>query len=119
MFPLYDSLKNGITLDKMKLKEKKELVSEIKSMDSDACEILYILMYCYSQDKKISFSSMYDMKNNEIEVDLKKIPNDVCQLLYRFSKQYVKKVQEDKSIEELKEAKQKIPKKMKIKNETI
>ena len=87
MFPLYDQLLTGCSIKKLKKIEVKDMIKKIDKMDSDAHEIIYILIYLYSLNvSKINELYPYNIKKNgnDINVQVCMLPNELLQLICKF-----------------------------------
>jgi len=103
-FPLYDTLKNKIKgQKKLTVSEKKKFLEAIPNLDSDGQELVYVLIKChYIENNKGEYTFPYNptISNGVFTFDFSNFPNELQQILYKFVLLHLKKLEEDKKIED-------------------
>ena len=103
-FPLYKTLNTNLSDKDITCTEKKEFVKNIPNME-ETHELIFTLIKCYyyEHEKKECFLP-YESKlqDRNITFDLLELPIKLRQLLYKFYNLHVKKISEDKQLEQLK-----------------
>lgn len=104
-FPLYDNLKNDLPKKDLTIKQKEELINCVLKMDSNAKELIYVLIQQYNSEYNtgkfsddIPFNAI-KKQNSDTECDiswsLTDIPIQLRQLLYKFMLLHIKNKAEE------------------------
>lgn len=104
-FPLYKSLAVGLPNKDLTVLQKNDLLSTIEKMTLEGREMVYALIKCFSIEKDQEDTIPYQgqRKGENLHFDLAKFPQELRQLLYKFSKIYKKKQEEDLALKSLHE----------------
>lgn len=98
-FPLYDNLKKDIIKKDLTMKQKEELCLNIKKLDNNAKEIIYVLIQYYSSDIDSTNGKIIPYNAEKVESDiswsLSDIPIPLRQILYNFVNLHNKKQKEE------------------------
>ena len=103
-FPLYDNLKKDIIKKDLTMKQKEELCLNIKKLDNNAKEIIYVLIQYYSSDIDSTDGNIIpynaekvesNKKESDITWSLSAIPIPLRQILYNFVNLHNKKQKEE------------------------
>ena len=100
-FPLYDTLSGSLSNKDLSAKHKTELIQNIKDMDIESHELIFVLIKCYFlQNEGNSLNIPYDgvVNTDSIDFNLQNFPNKLRQLLYKFVTLHCKKVAEDNEL---------------------
>ena len=87
-FQLYNNLIKDLPSKKLTIKEKKDFIEKIHTLDENGNELIYVLIRIFEKRKKkkenkFPFNSE-SIKDNEITFDINEFPNKLAQLLYKF-----------------------------------
>jgi paraquat-inducible protein B len=101
-FPLYTSLKSGISDKDLTATQKADFVKKIEKMNPEGHELIYALIKTfYINNKETLFTTPYNGKfvKNNVTFDMDDLPVKLRQIIYKFIKIHTKKVKEDKILE--------------------
>ena len=99
-FPLYDSLKKGISKKELTEKQKNLFIKKINTIDFFGHEMVYVLIQNYyfknetETKDKIPYKGQILKKN--ITWNLENLPLKLQKILYKFLNMHVKRMKEDK-----------------------
>ena len=100
-FPLYNNLLTDISSKDLKTIEKRNFIKNIKKLDQNGFELIYVLIRVYYIDKEdsTSFTIPYGGKfvKEDIKFDLEVLPFTLKQILYKFIFMHIKKMDDDKN----------------------
>ncbi len=104
-YGLYQTFNKNIPKKKISVKQKKELIDEIKKFNEKQSEAFIMLIF---EHNRIENNIEYDLnnglkdlpyegtnKNNDIIFDISNMPPDLCWILYKFSQVVNIKTEED------------------------
>ena len=107
-FPLYNNLSTqiGDKPKKLNIKQKKDFIEKIKTLDDKGFELIFILIQNYLLDIQESccttpYKSKIVSKNGNlinIKLNINQLPSKLQQILYNFVLMHIKKMLEDKLI---------------------
>ena len=104
-FPLYTTLSIDLPKKDLTVAQKNDLVKRVGKLDSETHELVYALVKSYylEHEKGNSLSIPYkgQLSKDRINFDLLNFPIPLRQLLYRFVTVHMKKLKEDKKIQEI------------------
>lgn len=105
-FPLYNSLAKNINNKDLTIAQKKEFVSSMETFDTSGQELIYALIRVYQKENKDDTTYGGDVVTTDgdtkrITYDLDQFPNKLKQILYKFMKMHVKKMEEDRKMEQV------------------
>jgi hypothetical protein len=101
-FPLYDNLIKEVKNEDLTTKEKETLVKNIKSIDDNGNELLYVLIKVYQFNNEYETTTYctipYDGKfvKKDIKFDLEKLPNKLKQIINKFVIMHMETISKDK-----------------------
>ena len=99
-FPLYDLYTKKLSKRDLSKKQKDDFVSKVKELDQKGKELLFMLIKVYhiettsTNDYYLPYNGKENRKN--ISFDLEEFPKELKQLLYRFVKDHLKTMKNDK-----------------------
>jgi hypothetical protein len=102
-FPLYDNLIKDLPKKDLSVKEKEEFIKNIKKINMDGLELVYALIFLYSEQNEEKLESVpYDGHKEDIEEGIStfswvytQFPIKLRRLLSVFVKIHLKKQEEE------------------------
>lgn len=103
-FPLYDNLIKKIPNKDLTAIQKNKFMKNIKNIDSNTQELFYAIIKTYetenNKDKNINIPYGGEYKDTNLTFNLEEFPTCLKQMLYKFLNMHMKKIKEDKKIEQ-------------------
>lgn len=100
MFPLYESLINGLPKKDLSIAQKKDFLQKVNTLEMEGRELFYALIQCYHTQQERRNNVLLipykgKMLQNGVEFDLIDFPVGLRHVLYRFLIKHEQKMKED------------------------